>query len=129
LIYEELRPIGELEFESVLANGSSDEKRGAVFRGADCAEDYSWLIDRFKCLLETVTDPKVLSAVVLGVGYIARRFRQADERELKKMLRPFANVVNPMEEVAQAEWDIYVYLSRERRKRKRERRRALLGKV
>lgn len=130
MIYEELQPVSEAEFEAIMASGSSDDKRAAVFRAADCADDYAWLMDRFKRLLETVTDPNVLSASILGVGYIAQRFRQADERELKKMLRPFTKMANPMHyEVKQAEWDIYVYLSKQRRKRKRERRRTLQGKA
>jgi hypothetical protein len=113
-----------------MANGSSDDKRVAVFTVADCTDDYDWLVRRFRQLLSTVTDPNVLSAAIYGMGYIARRFRYGDERELKKMLRPFEKIQDPMLAGAleQAKWDIYVYLSRERRQRKRELRRAKQGR-
>lgn len=125
LIYEALEPIGLPEFEAVMEGGSSDDRRLAVFRIAEMVDDYRWLMDRFERLLKTETNPNVVSAAIVGLGYIARRFRYADERKLKKMLLPFANAANPIGEVHDAQTDIYRYLSKHRRKRKRELRKAL----
>ncbi|MBW6420351.1 hypothetical protein KX729_02765 [Rhizobium sp. XQZ8] len=125
LFYEALKPIGQAEFDGIMESGSSDDKRLAAFRAADMIDDYHWLVDRFERLLRAETDRYVLSAAILGVGYIARRFRYADERKLKKMLQPFTNVANPIGEVQDAERDIYRYLSKHRRKRKREMRKVL----
>jgi hypothetical protein len=128
LICRDLEPISKAEFDHAMANGTAEKRRAAAFRAADSIDDYEWLVERLKRILDS-DSVEVRSAALIGIGYVARRFRQADERELIKIIRPYLKNADLADDAEYAKWDIYVFLSKHRRKRKRERRKALENKA